>query len=304
MEELRLLADFVIKQYFPDIDTSDPNKYLAFYSEVVSATAAMVASWQSVGFAHGVLNTDNFSILSITIDYGPFGFLDEYDPSMTPNTSDDEKQYTFEKQPDVARFNLHKLREALQPLLTASQQMQMATVIAGYNDIYKARFMEAFCRKLGLSTTEEGDEYLVALLLKMMDDVAADFTMTFRQLGDWSMPEMETKDLDSSLWSLVKLKKHTSFWDWTQLYLKRLQGCNITDEERRTVMHRVNPRYILRNWIAQQAITATERNDFSVISQVLRILSNPFQEQREAEELGYADPVPEWAKTLRVSCSS
>ncbi|XP_046360268.2 protein adenylyltransferase SelO, mitochondrial-like [Haliotis rufescens] len=301
---LEQLADFVIRSYFPSVDSAGGDKYLAFYSEVVTATADMIAKWQSVGFAHGVCNTDNFSLLSITIDYGPFGFLDEYNPKFIPNTSDDEGMYSFERQPDVGMFNLNKLREALQPLLSDKQKADMLVVYNGYADVYKNKFMEIFRKKLGLISFDIDDEQLVAVLLKMMEDTKSDFTMTFRQLGEISLFDLENSNIDGKYWALRTLQKHDWFSRWVQIYAERTKTTNISEIKRQTLMNSNNPRYVLRNWMAQNAISLADKNSFEEVQKVLRVLRNPFTLQQEAEQSGFADLPPYWASSLKVSCSS
>ncbi|XP_033748466.1 protein adenylyltransferase SelO-like [Pecten maximus] len=303
---LRQLTDFIIRRYFLDIDLHGANRYLELYSAIVEQTAAMIAMWQSVGFTHGVCNTDNFSILSLTIDFGPFGFLEEYNPKFVPNTSDDEGRYSYERQPDVGYYNLDKLRLALQPLLSKSQAKLMTVVLKGYVDIYKDKFMELFRRKIGLSKEAEEDEQVIAILLKMMEETKADFTMTFRQLSEISVSdigEMLVLPGDQA-WALKKLATHDWFAAWVKMYKKVLMDQNVTETNRQRIMKLTNPRYVLRNWMAQRAITKAERDDFSEIAKVLRVLERPFTFQEEAEANGFASPPPHWANTLRVSCSS
>ena len=181
---LRKLTDFIILNYFPNINTTDPDRHLSLYQEIVEQTADMIALWQSVGFTHGVCNTDNFSILSMTIDYGPFGFMEEYNPRFVPNTSDDEGRYSYEKQPDIGIFNLEKLKVALHAISDKEQIKQMGIILKGYVARYKLKFMELFCKKLGIVECQTEDEQLVAVLFKIMEDTKADFTMTFRDLSE------------------------------------------------------------------------------------------------------------------------
>lgn len=303
-ELLKTLTDFVIENYFPSIDIHDKDRYLLFYSTVVKETAKMIAKWQSVGFTHGVCNTDNFSLLSITIDYGPFGFMEEYNPDFVPNTSDDEGMYSYKKQPEIGIFNLDKLGQALVPLLDSNQIQQIETILKGYVQIYKQKYMEIFRRKLGFVTIEEDDEQLVAILLKMMEDRKSDFTMTFRQLGELSLENLDSKIISKSAWALRHLSSHDWYNRWIKAYRQRQQRQNISDERRQNIMNNINPRYVLRNWIAQKVIAQAENNDFEGVRKVLKILENPYTFQKEAEENGYASPPPYWAKFLKVSCSS
>ncbi|XP_070568089.1 protein adenylyltransferase SelO-like isoform X2 [Ptychodera flava] len=246
---LRKVTDFVIEQYFPTIDPTDKNKYLALFSEIISQTADLIARWMAVGFAHGVMNTDNFSLLSITIDYGPFGFLDKYVPSFIPNTSDDEGRYSYQNQPDIGIFNMNQLRAALWSLMDREQKRQSEVVLRGYVDIYKRRFMELFRAKLGLFGLSEQDEYIVALLLKIMEDTKADFTMTFRQMADLNLRDIENDDIADELWALKDLHAHEQWQEWSQRYADRIHenGDEDTDQHRRDRMNAVNPRYVLRN---------------------------------------------------------
>ncbi|NXS09924.1 SELO protein, partial [Neodrepanis coruscans] len=163
----RRLLDFIIQEHFPSIAMNDSNRYLEFFSTVVSETANLIALWMSVGFAHGVCNTDNFSLLSITIDYGPFGFMDSYDPNFVPNTSDDEGRYKIGNQANVGLFNLSKLLQALKPLLDPRQKQLASQILEGYSEHYYSRFTELFKAKLGLLGENENDNYLIAFLLKV-----------------------------------------------------------------------------------------------------------------------------------------
>ncbi len=303
-ELLKQLADFVIKHYFPHIDIKDDNRYLAFYSDIVEQTSHLIAKWQSLGFAHGVCNTDNFSILSITIDYGPFRFLDEYDPEMVPNASDDEARYSYQNQPDVGYFNLDKLRIALSPLLTKDQNKQMQFILNGYTDNYKTEFMRLFRQKLGITGIMQNDERLVAVLLKIMEDTSADFTMTFRQLGEWNMVDMEKRDVCFGCWAIQTLSQHKMFRDWTEMYVQRIKENTEVQDIRQQLMNSINPRYILRNWMAEDVIQKVEKDDFDSLQTLQEILTKPFVEQEQAELLGYADPPPEWSRHLKISCSS
>ncbi|XP_025023086.1 uncharacterized protein LOC103063629 isoform X2 [Python bivittatus] len=193
LDLLRMLLDMVIKEHFPKVNMNYSNKYLAFFSQVVSETARLIALWMSVGFAHGVCNSDNFSLLSITIDYGPFGFMDSYDPDFVPNTSDDERRYKIGNQANVGMFNMNKLLKALNPLFSPRQKQLASQILEGYPEQYYKSFTELFKAKLGLLGDSEDDSYLIAFLLKLMEDTRADFTMTFRQLSEIS--EDHLKDL-------------------------------------------------------------------------------------------------------------
>ncbi|KAL7373569.1 hypothetical protein ABVT39_009747 [Epinephelus coioides] len=301
---LRKLVDLVIDEYFFSISQDDPDKYLVFYSIVVNETAHLIARWMSVGFAHGVCNTDNFSLLSITIDYGPFGFMESYNPNFVPNTSDDEGRYSIGAQANVGLFNLEKLLLALSPVLSTNQQKQAKIILKGYGDIYQMRIHQLFKAKLGLLGEEEGDGYLIAFLLKMMEDTQSDFTMTFRQLSEVSARQLHNRNF-TQMWALEDLSSHKLFSDWLSMYLLRLnRQQNDSDLDRQHRMKNINPRYVLRNWMAESAIRKAEVNDFSEVELLYHILSFPFVTQETAEEAAYAARPPLWAKRLKVSCSS
>ncbi|MED6279449.1 hypothetical protein CHARACLAT_000934 [Characodon lateralis] len=303
---LKKLLNFVIGEHFSWIHSDDPDKYLVFFSTVVTETAQLIAQWISVGFAHGVCNTDNFSLLSVTIDYGPFGFMDSYDPNFVPNSSDDEGRYRIGAQAEVGLFNLEKLLVALSPVLTQGQKKQATIILKGYLDIYQMRLQQLFKDKLGFlgDEEEEEDDHLIVLLLKMMEDTRSDFTMTFRQLSEVSTNQLRSRNF-TQMWALEDLSSHKLFSDWLIVYLQRLsRPQSESDLHRQQRMKRVNPRYVLRNWMAESAIRRAEESDFSEVELLHHILSSPFVTQDSAEVAGYAARPPLWADRLKVSCSS
>ncbi|CAM5094358.1 unnamed protein product [Eretmochelys imbricata] len=301
----RTLLDFVIQEHFPSVNMNDSNRYLDFFSKVVLETANLIALWMSVGFAHGVCNTDNFSLLSITIDYGPFGFMESYDPNFVPNTSDDERRYKIGNQANVGMFNLNKLLQALKPVLDHRQKHLAFQILEGYSEHYYSRFTELFRAKLGLLGESEDDNYLIAFLLKLMEDTKADFTMAFRQLSEITQDQLKELRVPQEFWALQDLAKHKFFSDWVTIYLLRL-GRNMGDSDstRRKRMTAVNPRYVLRNWMAESAVQKAKMNDFSEVQLLQEVLQHPFQRQAAAEKAGYSLRPPSWAKDLKVSCSS
>lgn len=319
---LKQTVDFVIEQYFPHLDSSGgnpPSRYAAFFAAMVNQTAELLAHWQAVGFTHGVCNTDNFSLLSLTIDYGPFGFMDQYDPNFVPNTSDDEGRYRYQYQPSVGHYNLQKLLEALRSLLMKDKTTWHEAQVA--LQLYPAAFNDAFLHqmavKLGLAGTPDPRqlEAVVVGLLDMMETVQTDFTMTFRELSEVTMAQLVTGQLSEHLWALPRLLDCAAWSDWLSQYHTLSLSLAATAQEvlvtsyaeglRQERMQRSNPRYILRNWMAEQAIRqAEEASDFSILHRLHRVLGRPFTEQAEAEAAGYARPPPPWAHTLRVSCSS
>nr|XP_028605563.1 uncharacterized protein LOC114607032 isoform X1 [Podarcis muralis]XP_028605564.1 uncharacterized protein LOC114607032 isoform X1 [Podarcis muralis]XP_028605565.1 uncharacterized protein LOC114607032 isoform X1 [Podarcis muralis]XP_028605566.1 uncharacterized protein LOC114607032 isoform X1 [Podarcis muralis]XP_028605567.1 uncharacterized protein LOC114607032 isoform X1 [Podarcis muralis] len=305
LDLLRMLLDHIIDEHFPSIDMNDSNRYLAFFSRVVSETAGLIALWMSVGFAHGVCNTDNFSLLAITIDYGPFGFMESYDPDLVPNTSDDERRYKIGNQANVGLFNLNKLLQALNPLLAPRQKQLASQILEEYPEQYYKRFTELFKAKLGLLGDNQDDNYLIAFLLKLMEDTKADFTMTFRELSEISEDQLKSISIPKEFWALQDVAKHKLFSSWVVLYLLRLKrNPGDSDSKRSKRMTSINPRYVLRNWMAESAAQKAERNDFSEVHLLQQVLQLPFQRQAMAERAGYAQRPPAWAKDIKVSCSS
>ena len=248
-----------------------------------------------------MLNTDNMSLLSITIDYGPFGFLDEYEPHFIPNHSDDEGRYSYQNQPAVALWNLSRLADALGPLVNDEGAAAIRQVLQDYADAYKSRYLSEFTRKLGLTEVLDGDDALIKLLLDMMEVRRGDFTQTFRQLGQIDV--FQTKDFEP-FWALNLLSGHRNFSRFFDMYRERLTRSQVDDVQRRSAMNAVNPQYVLRNWMAEAAIRQAESDDFDLTRVLLRVLRNPYQVDAEAEKIGFSKPPPSWSKSLRVSCSS
>ena len=294
MDHLRRLADYVIEQHFPQF-VSAPDRYVRFFAEVVARTARLIAQWQAVGFAHGVMNTDNMSILGLTLDYGPFGFMDDYDAGFICNHSDHHGRYAFNQQPYIGLWNLSCLAQALLPL--ASEE-PLKAALHSYNETLNAHYTELMCVKLGLRDRLDDDADLVSDLLTVMQNNRADYTTFFRTLSSFQPgPGAENHPLrDSCL-------DRAAFDAWAHRYGERLKKEQSQDAERRDRMNLVNPKYVLRNYLAQQAIAlATEKKDYSEIDRLLTLLRDPFSEQPARES--YAAPPPNWGKHLSVSCSS
>jgi len=281
-------------------------RYAHFFEAVIRRIAVTTALWQSIGFAHGVLNTDNVSILGLTIDYGPFRFADEFDENMVPNYSDDEGRSSYGRQPAVMEENLRYLLTALSSLMTTEEHRDAETALKNYRALYEQEYQRAFRRKIGLSSvkTADDDDVLVSQLLSIMSDQKADFTATFRQLSDISLHALKNRNLEHLPWALQQLIQHASFSSWLARYTRRLKQAGVSDSERRSMMRRVNPCYVLRNWMAQQAIERAENNDFSIIRALQAILRRPFEKQTAAEMLGYSGRTPLWSRNITVSCSS
>ncbi|GLU35635.1 UPF0061 protein [Trinickia caryophylli] len=304
-DALRALADHVIERFYPACrGAEDP--YLMLLAEVVTRTADLMAQWQAVGFCHGVMNTDNMSILGLTIDYGPFGFLDGFDANHVCNHSDTQGRYAYRMQPQIGYWNCFCLAQALLPLIGAGrdEHVRAERAVADAQQAlegFKARFAPAFERrmrdKLGLALDEPGDDKLVDRLLELMHASRADFTITFRTLA-----RLSKHDAGGDAPARDMFLDRDAFDRWAADYRARLARETRDDETRRAAMNRVNPKYVLRNHLAETAIRRATDKDFSEVERLAAILRRPFDEQPEFE--AYAAPPPEWASELSVSCSS
>ncbi len=291
LEQVRELADYVIREFYPQFQENE-NKYLEFLREIVRRTARLIAQWQSVGFNHGVMNTDNMSIIGLTIDYGPFGFLDEFDHSFVCNHSDYGGRYAFDQQPNVGLWNLYKLAQTLIPLVEVEQA---ETVLGEYQTVFTNHFAEIMRRKLGLQTIEPEDTELIDDLFEILQTSLVDYTQFFRRLGDFQM-NGNNKILQGMFIDPA------SFDRWARDYKSRLTKENSADAERKTRMNSANPKFILRNHVAQSAIERAESGDYSEVDTLLEVLQKPFDEQPEMER--FAEPPAEGSQKIVVSCSS
>lgn len=303
LDSLKQVADFLLAQTFPHLPTGEDG-YLAMFQEVVTKTAIMIAQWTAIGFAHGVMNTDNMSLASITIDYGPFGFVDAYSPGFTPNHSDDTGRYDLESQGSIGLWNLDKLAKALKPLLAVGKHGQLEQVLKGYTATYQAQLLGLWSEKLGLVGAEEGDEALVDKLLGIMEVVGADFTQTWRDLSELGAGDLREGKVPDHAWGLGQCLKHRETVAWLEEYCRRLDRGAREDTARMEAMQAVNPRYVLRNWIAEAAIKLAEAGDYSEVRFLHHLLGRPYTVSKEAEDRGYGKPPPKWSKQLAVSCSS
>ena len=302
-DELRQLADYVIDTFYPTCRDAGGGAapYLALLREVARRSARLVAQWQGVGFCHGVLNTDNMSILGLTLDYGPFGFIDGFDAGHVCNHSDEQGRYAYDRQPAVVNWNLHCLGQALLPLAgeIAATQEALAVYTAEYGRAIEA----VMTAKLGLRSAEAGDDELIERLLGLLDAGRVDWTIFWRRLG--GLPLVPEPAADAPLRDLFA--DRAAFDAWAGDYRARLRREASIDAERAGSMNRVNPKYVLRNHLAEVAIGKArgdggEPRDFSAVERLLHVLARPYDEQPESDD--YAQPPPEWAGALALSCSS
>jgi len=293
-QALKQLADFTIEHHYPGCrDASEP--YAALLEQVTRRTATLLAQWQAVGFCHGVMNTDNMSILGLTIDYGPFGFLDGFDPGHICNHSDHQGRYAYARQPNVAFWNLHALAQALLPLIGDTDAALAA--LEPYKSVFPQALLAGMRAKLGLATEADGDRELVDDLLKRMAADKADFTITFRRLAGFDSTEGARNDAQRDLFI-----DREAFDAWAARYGARLRHESSLDAERAGRMNRANPKFVLRNHLAEVAIRQAQAGDFAETQRLLKVLERPYDEQPEAS--ADADFPPPWAQQIEVSCSS
>lgn len=293
-DELKVLADHVIKHYYPHLQSAT-NPYAALLKEVTRRTAHLIAQWQAVGFMHGVLNTDNMSILGLTLDYGPFGFMEAFDARHICNHTDQQGRYSYQMQARIGQWNCYALGQAMLPLIGNVEETEAA--LADYEQEFDTRHRQLRLAKLGLQTATSDDQPLLDALFAILQDNHVDFTLFFRRLGN-------LRAADNSADAPVRdlFIDRPAFDAWAVQYRARLQQEGSDDSQRKRAMDATNPKYILRNYLAQVAIEKAERKDFSEIATLLQVLQHPFDEQPEHEE--YASLPPDWASHLGVSCSS
>lgn len=293
-DELRQLADFVIDHHYPHCRVAE-NPYLALLENVAQRTADTVAAWQAVGFCHGVMNTDNLSILGLTIDYGPYGFMEAFDRRHICNHSDHNGRYAYHAQPYIAHWNLAALGNCFEDLVS---EAELNTWIEAFPTVFQTAYTQKMRRKLGLQTEQAEDAALVENLWQALHGI--DFTLFFRYLSELSSES--SAPLPPRLAALLDEEKHTAMLDWLAQYRRRLQAEHCDDHARHEQMQQANPLYVLRNHLAQQAIEAAQGGDFSVIHRLQRCLAAPFDERAEFADL--AEPAPVDAPKVCVSCSS
>ena len=293
-QELKTLADYVIKGFYPEL-ADQPKPYKALLAEVTRRTAHMIAHWQAVGFMHGVMNTDNMSILGLTLDYGPFGFMEAFDAQHICNHTDQGGRYSYANQPQVGNWNCFALGQALLPLIGSVEDAQEALGV--YQPAFAAKIDELLHAKLGLAVTIDEDRALFESMFALMSAHRVDFTQFFRKLG---MLQVDQPELDAPVRDLFI--DRAAFDTWATTYRARLRLEHRGDIERRRAMDRANPKYVLRNYLAQVAIQKAQEKDFSEVAKLLSILEHPFDEQHEYD--AYAALPPDWASHLEVSCSS
>ncbi len=289
MDKVQQLADFVIRHHWPHLQ-QEADRYALWFRDVVTRTGQMIARWQTVGFAHGVMNTDNMSILGLTIDYGPFGFLDDYQPGFICNHSDYQGRYSFENQPAVGLWNLQRLAQSLSAFIDVDT---LNDALDGYQLALFTEYGTRMRQKLGLFTDEVGDNDLLNALFALMAREGSDYTRTFRMLS-------ETERLSAASPLRDEFIDRAAFDNWFAQYRARIQPEGIDDAKRQQAMKQVNPAMVLRNWLAQRAIETAVKGDYQELHRLHEALRNPWADRDD----DYAQRPPDWGKRLEVSCSS
>lgn len=295
---LTRLVHYVYDQVLRTNNSADHNKLNAqdkayfILQQAVVSTAVMVAQWQAVGFCHGVMNTDNMSILGLTFDYGPYGFLDQYKPKHICNHSDHSGRYAFDEQPGVALWNLNVLAHALSPLIARED---LETLLKKYEPRLLAEYSELMRKKLGFATKQQNDRVLLAELLALMQTSQSDYTNTWRLLSELQLGPQDQDFIDHFI-------ERDKAQQWLAKYRKRMLLDSNDEAQRQSLMQSVNAKYILRNHLAQEAIEAAEQGDVSKVETLFEVLQQPYKAQPQFND--YAKGPPDWAKSLSISCSS
>jgi uncharacterized protein YdiU (UPF0061 family) len=303
---LTQLVDFTIARDFPEIEGSPEEKRVRWFVEVCERTARMVAHWMRVGFVHGVMNTDNMSILGLTIDYGPYGWIDNYDPDWTPNTTDAQgRRYRFGHQPQVAHWNLSCLAEALAPVFPGAEPLQAG--LERFIQVYVGEYSRMMAAKFGLASQAEQDGELIAQAFELMQLAEMDMTWFFRGLAEVDATAPDMAPLRDAFYREDLRQQHEpAIRAWLERYAARLRQDGEALPARQARMNAVNPRFVLRNYLAQEAIDLAEQGDASLVHELLDVMSRPYDEQ--PDRLRFAGKRPDWAREKAgcsmLSCSS
>ena len=303
VKNLKILTDYTIRNHFSHLGNPCKEVYLKFFQEVTNKTLEMIIHWQRVGFVHGVMNTDNMSILGLTIDYGPYGWLEGFDFGWTPNTTDKQhKRYRFGNQPNIGLWNLYQLANALYPLINETAPLE--EILEGYKNTFAEKSLNMMRAKLGLVLAEETDINLIQSLEDNLQVIETDMTIFFRLLSSFNIqqPEKGIELIQDAFYTPEQgVGEVLNNWkQWFVSYAKRLERETISCAEREQLMKTTNPKYVLRNYMAQMAIDKAEKDDVSLIDELYEVLKKPYEEQPEFEH--WFAKRPEWARH-KVGCS-
>ena len=299
LKNLKILTDYTIKHHYSHLGAPSKETYIKFFKEVSERTLNMIMHWQRVGFVHGVMNTDNMSILGLTIDYGPYGWLEGFDFGWTPNTTDSQnKRYRYGNQPSIGLWNLYQLANALYPIIEDAKPLE--EILNNYKKSYGKKSLEMMKLKLGLFNDDERDVYLIQDLEKNLELIETDMTIFFRLLSNFS-DDIDGFELIKKAFYENPSDEIKDIWNvWFETYQTRLQKETLSHQERKAKMDAANPKYVLRNYMAQLAIDAANQGDYSLIEELFELLKNPYSEQPEQEK--WFAKRPEWARH-KVGCS-
>lgn len=300
---LKTLIDYTINNHYSHLGKPSKEVYISFVEEVAKRSMDMVIHWQRVGFVHGVMNTDNMSILGLTIDFGPYGWLEGYDHSWTPNTTDNlHKRYRFGTQPNVVLWNLYKLANAIYPLIEETAPLE--AILDGYKKDVAVAYLKMMRSKLGLVNEEPNDAELVETLESVLQLSETDMTIFFRNLSGFEKYTSEKwfSVIENSFYKSDEISENIKeqWGTWFNAYSERLHLELVTDEERKKAMNQVNPKYVLRNYMAQLAIDDADKGDYKLIDELFELLKRPYEEQSNSEK--WFAKRPEWARH-KIGCS-
>jgi len=303
LSTLKILVDYTIKHHYANFGAPSKETYLQFFKEVTRRSLEMVIHWQRVGFVHGVLNTDNMSILGLTIDYGPYGWLEGFDLGWTPNTTDRQhKRYRYGNQPEIVLWNLLQLANALYPLIDDTEGLQ--EILIDYKKEFQIKYLDMMKSKIGLFSEDKTDTLLIDDLVEVLQEEETDMTLFFRDLTIFNGTSIEHgfSSIESSFYDPAKISEAVRLrWhSWLKRYSDRLKLESISHQERKAKMNLINPKYVLRNYMAQLAIDAADNGDYSVVDELFNLLKDPYSEQPESEK--WFAKRPEWARH-KVGCS-
>ena len=303
IKNLKILTDYTIKSHFSHLGKPSKEVYLQFFQEVSSKTLEMIIHWQRVGFVHGVMNTDNMSILGLTIDYGPYGWLEGFDFGWTPNTTDKQhKRYRYGNQPTIGLWNLYQLANALYPLIEEAAPLEK--ILEGYKSNFEKKSQNMMRAKLGLTSAKQTDINIIQSLENNLQATETDMTIFFRTLSSFKkeQPEKGVELIQDAFYTPDTIKGNVlnNWKQWFANYAKRLEDETTSADERQQQMNKVNPKYVLRNYMAQLAIDKADKGDTSLLEEMYLLLKEPYSEQPKFEH--WFAKRPEWARH-KVGCS-
>jgi uncharacterized protein YdiU (UPF0061 family) len=301
VENLKSLVDYTIKHHFSHLGEPSKKNYINFFAAISERTLEMIIHWQRVGFVHGVMNTDNMSILGLTIDFGPYGWLEGFDFGWTPNTTDRQhKRYRYGNQPNIGLWNLYQLANAIYPIIEEVEPLE--AILEKYKNDFEEKSLQMMKSKLGLFTSDKNDVELIKNLEDNLQLVETDMTIFFRNLSRFTNKKVSFQLIEKAFYDFNAVTKEVkNKWAfWFLNYEIRLQQEEISSKERKQKMDAVNPKYVLRNYMSQLAIDSADEGDYSLIDELFNLLKKPYTEQSENEK--WFAKRPEWARD-KVGCS-